>query len=541
MSERFPSGGTGETGAEDSRDVLRNRAEAATRSFSEEEYAAAMASYDEAKAELEALKAQRDGVSREKTDGEKTNVEKTKEKAKLNPVLVGLVGTVAVAAVASFLYFGFKGDKNSGPQENQNPIAADSNQEDAAEKSNPLIGELENGTAYDYSHYADRELSFDADGNAVYKTNKEAWNAYDYDCSGDYGDEEATIKGITSVAARTPEALASYAYSLFTDAEKEELGIAGMSMVEIDDYMSNEEDGGEMQDRLLEKLDQVLNDKQTTFKFYHEDDTEDTNYIYWIDDNGDGEMNPTELHIGYDVRDRNGAPQVDIYRAFLDHSDKDGDYYVSKKMIDLNMQCGYQPNYEKDKIPDGVPHIPADEDVNVDPVSTGNESAGDESAGDESAGDESAGNESAGDESTGDEGTGNENTDWGKEGDPHGGPNVDVSDPVNPDSEVTQQQSEQVNQGNQGYVDDGGATPGQGSDANNPNNNPDRLSGGENQGGSNMNGENVYQNPVEIQQGQQVDAGGNAAQEAAVSSGTTAGADNNSNAAEVQAVESGDF
>ena len=524
------------------------------------------------------------GETSEEEEHKKT-VEKMSRKPGLKKFLTGAAIVALAGILAGGIFIASHRDKKEAPAADPTPTTTVSETDiaptDETEEANPLVGELENGTTYDYTHYADRQLVFDDMGNVTdYITNKESFNAYDYDYSADFGDREAAAKGIMEVANRAPEALASYAYSIFTDAEKEELGIAGMSMTEIDDYMSNDEKGGAMQKRLLEKLEAVLGDETTNFHFYYEDDTEDSNIIYWEDDNNDGKMDPTELHLAYDTCARDGAPQVDIYRSFLTGHDKYGDYYESKKMIDLNLRCGYQPNYEKDEVPPDVPYVPANP---TDPGSgaegtgsegtgsegTGSEGTGSEGTGSEGTGTEGTGVEGTGTEGTGSEGTGSETTDWGKSGDPHTGDLVDVSDEVDPASEVTREESENANQGNQGYVDDHQAAPGSSSDNNGVN--PDtgfassgitapgattegetRLPGGENQaadssGNAEMAGQNAYQNPETIAQGQQQDNAGNAAQAAAQSSGggngtgATVGGDNYSDSAEEEAFNNGDF
>ena len=319
-------------------------------------------------------------VAPEKADA--AEKEATKEKAKKKRRLRGLIaGLAALAAVSAIAFVGLhlkNKNRNNVPQEQPgittmadtseqsseddepDKIPVNIDDEASAEDADPFAGELANGTHYDYSHYGDRQMVFDEDGNVTFDTKKEAWNAYDYDMSDAYGDRDATIAKIMDVANKAPEALASYAYSIFNDAEKAELGISGMSMTEIDDYISNHENGGEMQAKLLAKLEQVLNDNTTRFSFYLENDTEDTNYIYFVDDNENGKMDPTELHLGFDTRERNNAPQVDILRGEYDHSDKEGDYYNWKKVLDLNYKCGMQPNYEKDKTPDDVPYVPSD-------------------------------------------------------------------------------------------------------------------------------------------------------------------------------------
>ncbi len=165
-------------------------------------------------------------------------------------------------------------------------------------------------------------------------------------------------------------------------------------------------------------------------------------------------------------------------------------------------------------------------------------------------------------------------TSWGKTGDPHGGELVTPSDPVAPTAEVSQEQNDTTNIGNQGYVDDNKATPGSASQPSGAGESsessdtgesgfaeiiaPDasteegRLTGGENQaedssGVSEMAGENAYQDEGSIAEGQAIDESGNAAQaEAQGSGGTdgtgiTPGEDNYDDAAEEDLVAKGDF
>ncbi|MBR0479862.1 hypothetical protein IJJ49_01150 [Candidatus Saccharibacteria bacterium] len=465
--ENFPTGGEGDkdSGENIPRDIAQERGEkteaAKARAEAEERERAALEELARLKAErakileelgegtdeTETVTSEAPGETSEKKRDRDKTVEKMNQRSGLKKFLTGAAVVVLAGLIAGGAYLATHHD-NKDKSTPADPDPAPTTAVETVEEANPLIGELENGTAYDYTHYADRHMEFDDQGNVTaYVTNKEAWNAYDYDYSADFGDRTAAEKGIMEVATRSPEALASYAYSIFTDSEKEELGIAGMSMTEIDDYMSNDAGGGAMQKRLLEKLGAVLSDEKTNFHFYYEDDTEDTNYIYWVDEDGDGEMTPVELHLGYDTRDRNGAPQVDIYRSFLESSDKNGDYYESKKMIDLNMECGYQPNYEKGETPSDVPYVPANQTEPSAGAEGSEPSAGSEgsepSAGSEgsepSAGAEgsepSAGSEgsepSAGSEGSGSEGTGNETSLESKNPDEeiaHAGDRVDVQD-----------------------------------------------------------------------------------------------------------------
>ena len=133
-------------------------------------------------------------------------------------------------------------------------------------------------------------------------------------------------------------------------------------------------------------------------------------------------------------------------------------------------------------------------------------------------------------------------TPWGKSGDPHTGNEylrTIVTNPAVPDIS-------DINNGNQGYVDDNHATPGSSSD-NNPtsdivapgaNTDDGRLSGGEDQSDGNMAGENPYQSGNE--EGQSQDNSGNQNQESAQESNDVGG-DNNSNSEEESRVAEGNF
>ena len=257
-----------------------------------------------------------------------------------------------------------------------------------AYESSAVSGRLSNGTHYDYSEYADRD-------------HKESYNAFGYDASDCYGDIEKSKAGIMKKASDMEGALGAYAYGFFNDAEKAELGISGMTAVEIDDYISNNPDGGAMQQRLLAALEQGLNNKDTTYEFYYENDTEQTDYIYFIDDNQDGRMDPTEMHLAYDTKVRENAPQLNIYRNGV-------------KVLDLNLQCGWQTNYEPGHAPDGVPYVPADTVTDQGNPDTGSEGTGSEGTGSEDTGSEGTGSEDTGSEGTGSEDTGSEGT--GSEG-----------------------------------------------------------------------------------------------------------------------------
>ena len=425
------------------------------------------------------------------------------EKAKKSRASKAVLG-VGLAATMAFSLAACIGNNQSSSSESASVEA----------EAATLVGEQANGVTYDYSHYADRE-------------GKESANAYDYSLADCYGDREATAQGIMDVAKRTPEALASYAYTILTPDEKAELNLTGKTMVEIDDKMSNDLNGGVLQRQIIEKLDNALNDKKTIFKFYKENDFETSSYVYFVDSNKDGVYSPDELHIGYANVQRNGAPQVDIMRPVNSNrplasgtTSSSGEWEtVSYQVTDINLSCGGQVNYGEGEFPPGVPYIDPNDPNPTPEVPT---------------------------QPTPEAPT-QPTTEWGKSGDPHGGPDVVPSDKVDPDAEVTKEQNENTNKGNQGYIDDNKATPGSGSENNGTNSNgyassniiapgantnEERLDGGENQGGSQINGENAYNRPEQNNQGQQIDDLGNESQEQAQDEGIKPGEDNYSNAKE---------
>ena len=244
------------------------------------------------------------------------------------------------------------------------------------EEANPFAGELPNGVYYDYNEYADVE-------------NKTSKNAYGYDKSSAFGNREATEDAWMDMANKGPEYLASYATHVFTDEEKQALGIAGMSCRQLDDYMSNAEniDGGEKQRNIMAALDAIARDQEnTSYEFYYEQGEENTYYITFEDLNNDGNYSPDELKLGYATKKRNGAPQVDIYRII--NGEK-------VKVLDLNMECGMQPDDEQP--PEDLPPVPPEDD----------DSAGSETSGTEPTGTEPTGTEPTGSEPTGSEPTAN--------------------------------------------------------------------------------------------------------------------------------------
>ncbi len=288
----------------------------------------------------------------------RATIEKAKNKPTLKERLKKIIPralVVALAAVAAVTAFSGKvGDPGRDTYKSYDEYRDDQNDDTKGDTEESVIevksekrfaspetgssayaGELPNGTTYDFTEYADRE-------------NKVSKNAFGYDKSYIHGDREKTEKAFAEMSAKGPEYLASYAYDILTDSEKQELGIDGWTATELDDYMSNNENGGNLQKSIQQKLSDILTDKDNTrYDWYTENDTESTYYIYFVDENGDNIMTPEEMHLSQDTKKRNGAPQVDIYRLI------DGDWV---KVGDYNEACGLQGNYET-PVP-GVPEIP---------------------------------------------------------------------------------------------------------------------------------------------------------------------------------------
>ncbi|MBR2994198.1 hypothetical protein IKF43_02290 [Candidatus Saccharibacteria bacterium] len=367
---------------------------------------------------------------------------------------------------------------------------ASNNQEPTtAFEQTAVSGEQANGVSYDYRHYLDYE-------------NKDSKNAYDYSLVDRYGDRDATIDGIMDVAERNPEALASYAYQILNEEEKQELGIDGMNMTQIDDAMSNDENGGKLQKDILTELEEVLKDENSTrFDYYLENNFEETSYVYFIDDNNDGTATPEEMHIGYSTTKRDGAPQVNILRKANTADGKT----VWVLAADINLKCGGQVNYSKGEFPEGVPKIDQD---SPDPETTTKPTP---------------------------ETTTETTTQWGKSGDPHAGEDVTKSPPVDPNSQKSKEENDNTNKGNQGNSNTKPGSSSNNTDSNKKPSNPDRKSGGENQGGSSTNGNNSAPKGDESRE-----QSGNESQRQAQEQNQTGG-DNNTNSEEEQRVADGDF
>ena len=199
---------------------------------------------------------------------------------------------------------------------------------------------------YNYLDY----LSFDE------KTSRNAFGTSRDNC---FNNDALTRSEFIKTAEDLPEALASYK-NLFFEDEQRALGIYDMTEKQIDDYLGDLSDpkARELRDNMVKMLTAIVNDKEnTTLQFYLQNGYEISHYIIWTDQNGDGVLTPAKAHLGTDNTTRVNAKQVDIYRK-----DRNGNLV---KMLDLNLDCRFQPNYEyvvqtsyTDSIPEEEPEDP---------------------------------------------------------------------------------------------------------------------------------------------------------------------------------------
>ena len=386
-------------------------------------------------------------------------------------------------------------------------------------------GELSNGVHYDYTIYA--------------SGNKPSPLSFGEDATSSYTSREAAIAKINQDAYNNPTILADYATIFFDESEKQDLGISGMTSNQINAYMADESnfDGGHLQDSLLAALDSALADENATITFGQRNDWRYTDNIKWTDENGDGKMTPDEMVIGHNYSKRENASYIGITRP-------NGIY------VELNGGCDNQPQSE---IPSPGTEDYTEEDQ---PGGGTQETGGDTSetgGGTPKTGGDDTSETGGGTPETGGSGhsgggTPTSTPNWGKYGDPHGGPDVTTSAPVNPASKVSKEENDNTNKGNQGYVDDQKATPGSFSENNDVVSAPEeakatgigegfaasgikadgsdnsgigefgvRIHGGETQvknesGTAEMAGENAYQTREETTRGRAVDKTGNDAQ-----------------------------
>lgn len=351
-----------------------------------------------------------------------------------------------------------------------NKIAGNNQESTTAYEQTTIAGEQENGLKYDYTAY-----------NSPEKLNK---NNFGEDLRKYHGDRDAMVEAMMKDSNNNPEMLVSEAYNILTPSQKREIGIENMNMDEIDETL-NGENGEELRQRMFNSLNNVMNNEETDIEFITSNGRAWTLTEYTVDKNKDGKQTPDETYIGTAKTYRHNVKQ------FVVTNESNGE----KTVTVINEYCGLQAD-TKDK-PEGLEEVDPDEPVTPPETTT--------------------------------EPTTEATTQWGKSGDPHGGPDVTKSDQVDPNSEVSKERNDDTNKGNQGNAN---TKPGSSSGSNN---NGDRKPGGESQDSSGTNGSNSAPKGDDSRE-----ASGNEAQRQAQEQNQPGG-DNNSNAGEEARVADGDF
>lgn len=189
-----------------------------------------------------------------------------------------------------------------------------------------LRHEQANGARYDYFEFASDQ--------------KNGANNFGTDKSEFYGNREGTTSALLEICRNQPETLAATvsAYPSVLEA----CGLdGGMTAKQIDDLLSNGEDGGEIQQKLLDALEAKLTDGGTQFEFYQEYNTERSYYMYNMV-SSDAEDTPANIGLQAILTKRSGEKQVKITVPVLDAEGNVVRYEVG----DFNMPCGFQLNLE---------------------------------------------------------------------------------------------------------------------------------------------------------------------------------------------------
>lgn len=189
-----------------------------------------------------------------------------------------------------------------------------------------LRHEQANGTRYDYFEFASGQ--------------KNGANNFGTDKSEFYGNREGTTSALLEICRNQPETLAATvsAYPSILEA----CGLDGeMTAKQIDDLLSNGEDGGEIQQKLLDALEAKLTDGGTQFEFYQEYNTERSYYMYNMV-SSDAEDTPANIGLQAILTKRSGEKQVKITVPVLDAEGN----VVRYEAGDFNMPCGFQLNLE---------------------------------------------------------------------------------------------------------------------------------------------------------------------------------------------------
>lgn len=167
-----------------------------------------------------------------------------------------------------------------------------------------------------------------------------------------YGDTDGSLAALLEIGRNQPESQASY-FACFGQTEAgrelwkrcgvgfESTGDIFQDAQKIDDLISNSENGGEIQAKIDQAMEELLSNKKTrqSAEFYEEFRAERTAYMYTFKmQDVDGKLTPQSVRLGSSVVQRTGQKQLklDVYDA--------QDRYLGT--LDLNMDCGFQTNVE---------------------------------------------------------------------------------------------------------------------------------------------------------------------------------------------------
>lgn len=193
------------------------------------------------------------------------------------------------------------------------------------------LHEAANGTRYNYG-------DFDS-------TNKTGQNAFGTDRTMNHQNIPATKESILNDYMANPEALAA-----FVAQAPEAFGLKeGTTAEQIDDKLSNDENGGELQQKYMKRLAELMTDEEATFKFIRAHDVQKSYII--VKNNPDKKSTPKNLEVqSYDKEmKRHGDKQVIIG---LPIRDDEGNFTGKYEYVQLNESCGYQPVVILEQNPD---------------------------------------------------------------------------------------------------------------------------------------------------------------------------------------------
>ena len=294
----------------------------------------------------------------ESVEVDRDSKEKLRQNSKVKKAATGLtLAALTLISAASFAYVGYNFKKEiSGRLEKTATLPEQKPR--LKDEFEQFEGSLSNGVYYNYSDYY--RVNADKSSDRLRMKSGKYGKDVSYifympeDTPEQREEKNQTARDeIMKVAKYEPEALASYAFSAFSQQEKASLGIQDKnSALQIEAYMSDENNryGGMLQKDLLAALRRALDDEDSTFEYYLEYGNEDTYYIGFHDVDSDSRITPNEMTLCKESnRKRNGVPQIRWYRK-------------GEKVLDLNMECGLQPCFEAGESDPEIPEIGDDDD-----------------------------------------------------------------------------------------------------------------------------------------------------------------------------------